>query len=109
MRWRGFSLRVESASGGSDCRGGEDVVHAAGAIAFSVECDVEEAERLDGCCDFFEDGEREGSGEVFAGDFDAGEVAVVANSDLGEAESVKSGFGLFDLREVFAGDGTAVL
>ena len=51
----------------------------------------------------------EGAGEVFAGDFDAGEVAVVTDADLGEAEGVEGGFGLFDLGEVFAGDGAAVL
>ncbi len=44
------------AGGGSDGGGGEDVVHAAGAVAFGVEGNVEEAERLDGCGDFFEDG-----------------------------------------------------
>jgi hypothetical protein len=85
------------AGGGSDGGGGENVVHAAGAIAFGVEGDVEEAEGLDGGGDLFEDGEREGSGEIFAGDLDAGEVAVVADADLGEAEGVKGGFGLLDL------------
>ena len=66
-----FRLRT-LAGGGSDGGGGEDVIHAAGAVAFCVEGHVEEAERLDGGGDFFEDGEREGAGEVFAGDFDAG-------------------------------------
>ena len=34
---------------------------------------------------------------------------MVADADLLEAEGVKSSFGLFDLGEVFAGDGAAVL
>ncbi len=50
----------------------------------------------------------EGSGEVSAGDLDAGEVAVVADADLPEAECVEGGFGLLDLREAFGGDGEAV-
>src|SRR3984957_19048454 len=103
-------LRLRTlAGGGGDGGGGEDVVHAAGAVAFGVEGDVEEAERLDCGGDLFEDGESEGSGEIFAGDFDASEVAVVADADLGEAEGVEGGFGLFDLREILAGDGAAVL
>ena len=102
-------LPVGSASGGGDGRGGEDVVHAAGAVAFGVESDVEEAQRLDGGGNFFEDGESEGAGEVLAGDFDSSEVAVVPDADLGKAESVKGRFGLLDLREIFAGDRAAVL
>ena len=74
--------------GASDGGRGEDIVHAAGSVAFGVESDVVEAERLDGGGDFFEDGDGEGSGEVFAGDFDAGEVAMVANANLGEAEGM---------------------
>ncbi len=54
-------------------------------------------------------GERERAGQVVAGDFDAGEVAVVADADLGEAEGVEGVFGLLDLGEIFAGDGAAVL
>ena len=84
------------------------MVHAAGAVAFGVEGDVEEAERLDGGGDCLEDGEEEGAGEIVTGDFDAGEVAVMADSDLGEAEGVEGGFGLLDLGEIFAGDGPAV-
>ena len=34
---------------------------------------------------------------------------MVADADLGEAEGVEGGFGLLDLREIFAGDGAAVL
>src|SRR6266851_10229295 len=109
MRLRGICLPAGLASGGGDGGGGEDVVHAAGAVAFGVESDVKEAEGLDGGGDLFEDGEREGAGEILAGDFDAGEIAVVADADLGEAESVKGGFGVLDLREIFAGDGAAVL
>src|SRR4051794_41830526 len=104
MRWRGiFFGRLDSAGGGSDCGSGEEVVHAAGAIAFSVECDVEEAERLDGGGGFFEDREREGAGAVFAGDLDAGEVAVAAAGHLWEAEAVESGVGLFFSGEGYAG------
>jgi hypothetical protein len=33
----------------------------------------------------------------------------MADADLLEAEGVEGLFGLFDLREVFAGDGTAIL
>ena len=109
MRWRGICFAAGLAGGGSDGGGGEDVVHAAGAVAFGVEGDVEEAQRLDGGSDFFEDGESEGAGEVVAGDFDSGEVAVVPDADLGEAECVKGRFGLLDLGEIFAGDRAAVL
>jgi hypothetical protein len=41
--------------------GEEGVVHTTGAIAFGVEGDVEEAKRLDGCGDLFEDGQGEGA------------------------------------------------
>jgi len=34
---------------------------------------------------------------------------VVADADLREAEGVERGFGLLDLREIFAGDGSALL
>jgi len=47
--------------------------------------------------------------EIGAGDFYAGEVAVVADADLEEAEGVEGSFGLFDLGEIFAGDGAAIL
>ena len=36
-------------------------------------------------------------------DLDAGEVAVVADADLGEAELVEGGFGLLDLGEALRG------
>src|SRR3979409_2595903 len=93
---------------GSNSGRREDVVHAAGAVAFGVESDVEEAERLDGGGDLFEDGKIEGAGEVLAGECDAGELAVVADADLEETERVKGGFGLLDLREIFAFYGAAV-
>ena len=87
-----------SARGGwSDGGGGKDIVHAARSVAFGVDGDIEEAERLDGRGDLFQHGEREGAGEIFAGDLDAGEVAVVAYADLGEAKDVESGFSLLDL------------
>ena len=34
---------------------------------------------------------------------------MVADADLGEAEGMEGRFGLLDLREIFAGDGAAVL
>ena len=97
-------------SRGTDGRGGKKgLIHRAGAVAFGVDSDVEESEWLDGGGDLCENREREGARKVFDGDFDAGDVAVVADADLREAEGVKGGFGLLDLREVFAGDGPAVL
>ncbi|MCU1224362.1 MAG: hypothetical protein JWQ42_2455 [Edaphobacter sp.] len=95
--------------GGSDGGGGEDVVHAAGAVALRVQGDVEEAEGAEGGGDAVEGFERERVREFGAGDLDAGEVAVVADTDLMEAEGVEGSFGLLDLGEVFAGDGAAVL
>ncbi len=56
-----------------------------------------------------EEVEVEGAGEVGAGNFYAGEVAVVADANLGEAEAVKDVFSALYLGEVFGGDGTAVL
>ena len=85
------------AGGGGDGGGREDVVHAAGAVAFGVDGDVEEAQGLDGGGDFFKEGKRERAGEIFAGDFDAGKVAVVADADLRETEGVEGGFALLDL------------
>jgi len=49
---RGFRL---SAGGWRDGGGGEDFVHAAGAVALGVEGDVEEAERFEGCGDAVQD------------------------------------------------------
>ena len=75
-----------SAGGWCDGGGGEDFVHAAGAVALGVEGDVEEAERFEGCGDAVESVEREGAGEIFADYLDAGEIAVVADADAMEAE-----------------------
>lgn len=94
---------------GGDGGCGEDIVHAAGAVAFGVDGDVEESEGLDGGGDLLEDGQGQGTGEIFAGDFEAGEVAVVTDADLGETEGVENGFCLLDLREILAGDWAAVL
>ncbi len=89
--------------------GREDIVHTAGAVALRIERDIEEAEGLERGGDPVESFDGEGAGEFGAGDLDAGEVSVVANADLAEAEGVKRLFGLLDLGEVFASDGTAVL
>ena len=94
--------------GGGDFCDGENSVHAAGAIALRVESDVEEAEGAKCSSDVVEGFERECTGEFVTGDFDASKVAVMADADLLEAEVVKSFFGLFDLREIFASDGATV-
>ena len=50
---------VRRLSGREDGGGGEEgVVHGAGAVAFGVESDVEKAEGLNGCSDFFESWQR---------------------------------------------------
>ena len=88
---------------------GEDLVHGSGAVALGVEGDVQEAEGFEGLRDLVEGFEVEDPVEVFAGYFDAGEVAVVADADLREAEAVECLFGLLDLGEVFAGNWASVL
>ena len=99
--------RLARGADGGGCE--EGVVHGAGAVAFGVESDVEEAERFDSGGDGFEDGQRESARKVVAGYFDARQVAVVANTDLRKTESVKGFFSLLDLREIIACDGAAVL
>lgn len=51
----------------------------------------------------------EGAGQVFDGDFDAGEIVVGADADLLEAELVEGFFALLDPGEGLAGDGLTVL
>jgi hypothetical protein len=97
------------ARSGGDGGGREDVVHAAGAVTFGIQGHIKEAERLDGGGDGLEGGKRERAGEVFGGNFDACKVSVVTHANLAEAEGVEGGFGLFDLGEIFAGDGAAIL
>ncbi len=74
-----------------------------------VERDVLEAEHLERGGDAVEDVEVKSARQVGAGDLDAGEVAVVPDADLGEAESMEVVFGAFDLGKGLGGDGTAVL
>lgn len=93
---------------GGDGGGWENFVHAAGAVALGVEGDVKEAEGAHGGSDLVEGFEIEGAGEFGAGDFYAGQVSVVADADLMEAEGVEGFFGLLDLSEIFAGYGAAV-
>src|ERR1700742_2636685 len=87
----------------------QDVVHRAGAVALGVERDVEEAERLERGGDLVEGLDRERAGQLGPGDLDAGEVAVVTDADLAEAERVQGLLGALHLAEVLAGDRAAVL
>ena len=75
---------------------GQDVIHGAGAIALGVEGDVEEAERAERGGDAVEGFDGQGMRGIGAVDLDAGEVAVMAHADLGEAEGVQCCFGALD-------------
>ena len=98
-----------SARGWSDLSCGQYVVHAAGAVALGVKGDVEEAQGLESGGDAVEGFDGEGLRQFGAGDLDAGQLAVVADANLMEAEGAEGFFCLLDLGEVFAGDGAAVL
>ena len=96
-------------AGGGDSGGWKDIVHAAGAVALGIEGYVEEAEGAEGGGDSIEGFERQGAGKLFAGDFNTGKFAVVAHTNLLKAKGMEGFFGLFDLREIFAGNRAAVL
>src|SRR5665213_163551 len=87
---------------------GQDVIHRAGAVALGVEGDVGEAERAQRGGDLVKGFDGQGMGEIGAGDLDAGEVAMMADADLKEAEGVQGVFGAFNLAEVFRRYSSAV-
>jgi hypothetical protein len=98
-----------SADGGRREEIGEGLIHGAGTVAFGVDGDIEEAKRTQGLGDAIEGVKIEDARKLGSRDFDAGEAAVVTDADLVEAKGMEGGFGLLDLGEIFAGDGSAVL
>src|SRR5262252_9091466 len=67
-------------------------VHRAGPEALEVECDVAKAERVQLAADVIKQIQRERARQLIAGEFDAGEFAVMADAQLGESECVQRGF-----------------
>src|ERR1039458_4597795 len=86
----------------------EHVVHRAGTIALGVDRYEDKAERLQRLGDAIEHGEGQRAGKVVPRDLDPGQLAVVANANVEEAEGVQGFFGALNLAEVLGGDGPAV-
>jgi hypothetical protein len=94
---------------GDNLLNGENRIHAAGAISLGIEGDVEKAEWTQCRRDAVESFKRKSAWQFLARDLDAGEIAVMANANLPEAKIMESFLGLFNLGEIFWGNGTAVL
>ena len=89
--------------------GGQDGVHGAGAKAGAIERDVLVAGLFESGSEGVEHLDRESAGQLGAGNFDAGQVAVVAHAELAEAEVAQALFGALHLLEDFTGDSASVL
>ena len=88
---------------------GKNRIHGTGAKAGAIERDVFEAGLLESRGDCIKHIHCEGAGQLSACEFDAGQLAVMANAQFAKAKLTQALFSLFNLAENFAGDGAAIL
>src|SRR5215467_2083366 len=88
--------------------GGEQRIHRPATEAFKVQCDELESQRFEGSSEFPSHFGSESAPHLLARNFDASNVAVVANPELPETELTQGLFSPLDRTQGLASDRAAV-